>query len=722
MEGLNLGSGKKITLILQTEAAECGLACLAMVASFHGFRTDLPHLRQTYSVSLKGMNLARLMQIAAKMNLATRPMRVDIQNLARLNLPTILHWNLDHFVVLQRVKNGKATIYDPAQGICELPLVEVSKHFTGVALELEPTLQFQRRTERQSIQLRGLMGRVRGLNTSLFQVLLLAFSLEVFTLIGPFLTQWIVDDALVSGDRDLITVIVIGILLLGISQTAVNLLRSWVLLYMGTSLNTQWVANVIRHLLRLPVAFFERRNMGDILSRFNAISAIQQTLTTSFIAAILDGMMAVTTLVMMFIYNRTLGAIALGAVVLYGVLRLMRYDALRMASEGQIVLAARQQTHFMETIRGIQTIKLFNRQADRQARYLKLTVDSANTAIKVQRMNLTFQGVNGLLVAVEGVLVLWLGSRAVLEGGFTIGMLMAFIAYKDQFTQRISSLIDKSIELRMLRLQAERLSDIVLSRPEADLAQPSFAADAIVASLSLRDVCFRYAEGEPWVLENVNMTIEAGESVALVGPSGCGKTTLLKIMLGLIEPTEGEVLIGGVPLKQVGASHYRSLIGAVMQDDRLFAGSLADNISFFDTAADQAHVEACARLACIHDAIMKMPMGYHSLVGDMGSGLSGGQQQRIVLARALYKRPSLLFLDEATSHLDIQLEKQIATAIADMALTRIVVAHRPETIRASGRVIELQAPRPGRRRADALPPTITPPISVNDNLISAPMQ
>ena len=526
------------------------------------------------------------MQIAAKMNFSSRPMRVDIENLAHLNLPTILHWNLDHFVVLQNVKNGKATIYDPAKGICEVSLQEVSKHFTGVVLELEPTLQFQRRTERQSIRLRGLMGRVRGLKTSLFQVLLLAFALEVFALIGPFLTQWMVDDALVSGDRDLITVIVVGILLLGISQIAVGLLRSWVLLYMGTSLNTQWITNVMGHLLRLPVAYFERRHIGDILSRFNAISAIQQTLTTSFVAAILDGVMAVTTLVMMFIYNRTLGSIALGAVVLYGALRLLRYDALRMASEGQIVLAARQQTQFMETVRGIQTIKLFNRQADRQARYLKLTVDSANISIKVQRMNLTYQSVNGLLIAVEGVLVLWIGSRAVLDGVFTIGMLMAFIAYKDQFTQRISSLIDKSIELRMLRLQAERLSDIVLSAPEADIPQPSFAAERLSPSITLRDVCYRYAEGEPWVLENVNMTIQAGESVALVGPSGCGKTTLLKIMLGLIEPTEGEVLIGGITLKQLGASHYRSMIGAVMQDDRLFAGSLADNISFFDNCAD----------------------------------------------------------------------------------------------------------------------------------------
>jgi ATP-binding cassette, subfamily B, bacterial CvaB/MchF/RaxB len=458
---------------------------------------------------------------------------------------------------------------------------------------------------------------------------------------------------------------------------------------MSTSLNIQWVANVMEHLLRLPVAFFEKRHMGDVVSRFGAISAIQQTMTTSFLAALLDGVMASTTLVMMFIYSSTLGWIALAAVVLYGLLRIARYDALRNASEGLIVRDARLQTHFMETIRGIQAIKLFGRQSDRKSRHMKMTVDTTNIGIDIQKQNLGFQAANAVLMSVEGVLILWLGSKSVLAGGFTIGMLMAFIAYKDQFTGRISSLIDKAVELKMLRIQAERLADIVLSKPEPDLPAPSFASETIQASIELRNVRFRYADGEPWVIDGLSLTVHQGESVALIGPSGCGKTTLLKIMLGQLEPNEGEVLIGGLPLKQLGLAYYRSMIGTVMQNDRLFAGSLADNISFFDTALDQDQIEHCAKVARIHEVIMKMPMGYNTLIGDMGSTLSGGQMQRLLLARALYKRPSILFLDEATSHLDLQLEKQISSAIAQLSLTRIVIAHRPETIQASGRVISL---------------------------------
>jgi ATP-binding cassette, subfamily B, bacterial CvaB/MchF/RaxB len=694
LDGLNLGFGKKLSLVLQTEGAECGLACLAMIATYHGYKTDLPNLRRKFTVSLKGLNLAQLVQVAGRMDLSCRPLRVDLEALERINLPAILHWNLNHYVVLKQIKGNKIVIHDPAAGLQTLTMEEVSRHFTGVAVEVEPTLQFKKRTERQSIRLRGLMGRVRGLNTSLVQVLMLALALEIFALLGPFLTQWIVDDALVSGDKDLLTVIALGILLLGVMQTLVSLVRSWVLLHMGNSLNLQWVANVMEHMLRLPISFFEKRHIGDIVSRFGSISAIQQTLTTSFIAGILDGLMAITTLAMMFIYSKYLGAIALGAVVLYGILRLARYDTLRMASEGQIVRLARQQSHFMETIRGIQAIKIFNRQADRKTRFLKMVVDSTNSGIQIQRLNISFQTINSLLVCIESVLILWLGSRSVLDKTFTIGMLMAFIAYKDQFTSRIMSLIDKAMEVRMLRLHAERLSDIVLASPEPDLPQPFFASETIEPSLELRNIKFRYADGEPWIVDGLNMTIAAGESVVLVGPSGSGKTTLLKIMLGQLKPVEGEVLVGGMPLSQIGLSYYRSMIGAVMQDDRLFAGSLADNICFFDSAPDQDYLEHCARLAHIHGDIIKMPMGYNTLVGDMGTTLSGGQKQRVFLARALYKRPNILFLDEATSHLDMALEKDITTAISSLQLTRIVIAHRPETIAASGRVISFQ--RTGR--------------------------
>jgi len=297
-----------------------------------------------------------------------------------------------------------------------------------------------------------------------------------------------------------------------------------------------------------------------------------------------------------------------------------------------------------------------------------------------------------LVFGLERVAVIWVGALLVLDQRFSVGMLFAFFAYKEQFALRVSGLIDKVVELKMLRLQGERLADIVLTPPEAE-PEATPRRHELAARLELRDVRFAYSDGEPPVIEHLNLVIEPGESVAIVGPSGCGKTTLLKIMLGIHAPQSGEVRVGDVPMRHLGLRAWRDMIGTVMQDDQLFAGSIADNIAFFDARADAQWVEQCARFAAVHDEIEAMPMGYHTLIGDMGASISGGQKQRILLARALYKRPKILFLDEATSALDIDRERLVNQAIRQLEITRVVVAHRPETIAAAARVVVLAGGR-----------------------------
>jgi ATP-binding cassette subfamily B protein RaxB len=316
----------------------------------------------------------------------------------------------------------------------------------------------------------------------------------------------------------------------------------------------------------------------------------------------------------------------------------------------------------------------------------------------------SFNALNGVLVTLENAAVLYLGAQLALQGRLSVGMLVAFLAYKGQFVGRAMALVDQALAFKMLGLQTERLADIVLTRPEPRLGVDAYRGQAhsqageqeggaggLPASIELRNVRFRYAADEPWVLKDLNLLIAAGESVAITGPSGCGKTTLLKIMLGQLKPEEGEVLVGGVPLKQLGLQAYRDMIGVVMQDDRLFAGSVAENIALFDPQIDHARIEVVAQMAAVHSAIVRMPMGYNTLVGDMGSALSGGQRQRVVLARALYKQPQILLLDEATSHLDTETESLVNQAIQQLEMTRIVIAHRPQTIAAMGRVVVLGA-------------------------------
>jgi ATP-binding cassette subfamily B protein RaxB len=688
LSGLQFGFRRRLPVFLQTEAAECGLASLGMVACFHGHRVDLAALRRRFTVSLKGATLAFLMQAAGKLHLAPRPLRVELDELPQLRVPCILHWDMNHFVVLKSADGRGAVVHDPAFGLRRLSLAEVSKHFTGIALELSPTSEFLPADDRRHVRLRDLLGPVTGLRRSLAQVFLLAMALQAIAIVSPFYMQWAVDGAVVTADRDLLTVLGLGFLLLAVVQVGISALRSWVVLYLGTTLNLQWLANVFSHLLRLPVSYFERRHLGDVVSRFGAVTAIQRTLTSSFVEALIDGFMAVATLAMMLVYSVALTAVAMMAVVLYGLLRWTFYQPLRRATEEHIIHSAKQQSHFLETVRGVQSIKLFGRQDERRSRWLNLVVDAVNQDLASQKLTLGFRSANGLVFGVERIVIVWLGALLVLDTAFSVGMLFAFVAYKEQFSARVAGLIDKLIELRMLNLQAERLADIVLSPPEQEA--PATPEDAIDASLEVRAASFRYSDPEPFVLLNCSLAVAPGESVAIVGPSGGGKTTLVKLMLGLLQPTDGKILAGGVDIQKLGIDRYRKLVGTVMQDDQLFAGSIADNISFFDPALDHAAIEQFARLAAVHDDIAAMPMAYNTLIGDMGAALSGGQRQRILLARALYKRPRILFLDEATSALDVQKERAVNEAIRSLNLTRIIIAHRPETIASADRVIVLQ--------------------------------
>lgn len=687
--------------ILQSEAAECGLASLAMVASAHGNALSLAEVRRRFPLSLKGAKLNQLIQIAQQLGMQTRALRLDLNDLGKLKLPCILHWDLNHFVVLSKVSRGKATIHDPAFGKREMAIAEVSDHFTGVALELIPGKDFTQKKAAPGITLRQLTGHVTGARRALTQILLLSIALQVFVVLAPFFMQWVVDQVLVSADRDLLTVLGLGFGLALMLQIAIGALRGWSVVYLSSRLGIQWMGNVFAHVLRLPLDFFEKRNLGDITSRMSSVQAIQRTLTTSFVEGLIDGLMAIVTLILMVVYSWKLALVTFAAVALYLGIRLLSFRPLRDGTEQQLVAGARQQTHLLESLRGIQSLKVAGAEPLRRSTYENLMVDTVNQDVRLARMGLGFSGASQLVFGIERIAVIWIGAVLALSNVFSVGMLIAYLAYKDQFAGRMSALIDKFIEFRMLRLHGERLADIVLTPPEhaikGDVRSPPSNCRIEVEGLG-----FRYASGEPWVLKDCSFVIEPGQSVAFVGASGCGKTTLVKLLLGLLEPTEGVIRVGGEDLRKLGPRTVRQIVGAVMQDDQLFNGSIADNISFFDPDMEQARVEHAATMAAVHAEIAAMPMGYHSLIGDMGSSLSGGQKQRVILARALYRQPKILFLDEATSHLDVQNEHWVNAAVKQLDVTRVIVAHRPETIASADRVLVLHGGKIAHQSNDAL--------------------
>jgi ATP-binding cassette subfamily B protein RaxB len=690
---LKFWSKRELPAYRQTEAAECGLACIAMIATYWGYRIDLRGMRARFSVSLKGSSLKGLITMARAVALRARPLRLERRLLGEIRLPCVLHWDFNHFVVLRAISARHAYIHDPAIGPRRVDLREMDKHFTGIALELVPDAGFQHEIKTQPVKLVALVGKIHGIKGALLKLATLGIALQVCALVSPFYLQWIVDRAIVSGDYSMIHVLGAAFIVLALLQTTISGTRSWITTALASEINFQWLGNAFAHLLRLPISFFEKRHLGDIVSRFGAIQIIQRSLTTQFVEAVLDGILVLCTLIIMSLYSFKLASIPMLAVILYAVIRWAAFHSLREATAEQILFAARQSTFFLESARGVQSIRLFNRSEERRIGWMNMLADQFNAELRVARISISYQAASSIIFNVERVVVVWIAALAVLDGTLTVGMLFAFLSFKDQFSQRISALVDKFFEFRMLRLHAERLADIVLSEAETDGSTTFVDPTAIAPTIEMRNVAYRYSDDEPFVVRHVNLKIEAGESLAITGPSGGGKTTFIKLLLGLLAPTEGEIFVGGMPLNALGLANYREMLGTVMQEDKLFAGSIAENISFFDPEPSMRRIEAAAGLAAVASEIKDMPMRYHTFIGDIGSGLSGGQKQRILLARALYRKPRILVLDEATSHLDVSNEHLVNHAISELDLTRVIVAHRPETVESAARVVTLEGGR-----------------------------
>ena len=445
------------------------------------------------------------------------------------------------------------------------------------------------------------------------------------------------------------------------------------------------------HLLRLPIDFFQKRHLGDIISRSNATEEIQDTLTTALVEAVFDGVLVLITLTIMFLYSPVLAWLSIAGVALYALLRWLLYAPTYKATEEHIVRAALLSSHTLETVRGIRAIKLFGRNTQRHGAWQTLLVAETNALLRQQKIDIWLRVGGATLSGIFTLLVMWQGTQQVISSALSIGMMLAFLSYRGQFDTRIHNFISQMVELRMLRLYAHRLADIVLHEREASSAVARVSTqDSLSGTLHIKQLSFRYAEHEPWVLQELDLEIPQGQSVAIVGESGCGKTTLVNLILGALDPSSGQIRFAGTSLPNIGLERWRQHIGTVMQDDTLFAGSMIDNISFFDPKPDLDRIAQCAEMAAIHYDIESMPMGYQTLVGDMGTVLSGGQKQRVLLARALYKQPGLLILDEATSHLDVRREAQVNANLAALPVTRILVAHRIETIGSAQRVIALE--------------------------------
>lgn len=673
-------------MVRAAEASECGLACLAMIARYLGHDVDLNGMRQRFPVSLAGTRLRALMDFAGQLGLAARALRADLEALPRLRTPAILHWDLDHFVVLKAVSRGRVVIHDPALGRRVLGEAALSKHFTGVVLELSPTADMTPVVARTPTRLRHLWSRIDGFWPALAQVFGLSIALQATVFAAPFYLQLSVDEAIATGDGRLVAILALGFGVLVALRVAINALRSWTLQSLGFLMSFQMVGNLVHHLLRVRTEFFEKRHVGDILSRLESVRPIHEALTQGVAATVIDGLMALGAVAILFLYSPLLASVVLVSVALSLAVTYVLYPLQRRRTEDRIVASAKAHTHLVESLRASTVVKLTGRETEREGLWRNRYADVVNASFAENKLSIGMTAGQGLIAGLQTILVVYLAARLIIDGdGFSIGMLFAFMSYRRTFTDRSLALINQVVQFSYLRLHLDRLGDIVHAERDSPTVLGG-STHPVGGQISLRKLSFRYSAADPLLLDDIELEIAPGSFVAFTGPSGGGKSTLLKLMLGLYRPTTGDILVDGMRATPATFPAWRKHIGVVMQDDQLLGGTIADNIALFDPQLDMQKVVNAAMAAEIHNEILMMPMQYLSTVGDMGSTLSRGQYQRVLLARALYRDPKLLFLDEGTANLDDDTEAKIVELVASLPVTRIVVAHRPALLEAADTV------------------------------------
>ncbi|KTF67507.1 peptidase domain-containing ABC transporter [Sphingomonas sp. HT-1] len=674
---------------LQSEAAECGLACLAVAAQRAGSQIDLAWLRQRFPGSLRGMSMRQLSEVAHGIGMTTRAVRCEPEELDDLQLPAILHWGLQHYVVLEKVQRGKVRIFDPARGHVTVPMAELGLCFTGIALELAASPRFQRKIERPPFNPLSLIHWSADVKSGIVQALFLSLVLQVYLIASPLYIQGAVDSGALRGDKELLFALAAGFLLFALFNAGATAMRAVVLQRLGAVLSWDMSRRLFHHMIRLPLPWFEKRKLADTMVRFQAIEPIKALIATGLIGSVLDGVLSISMLALMFVYSLPLALVGLVGFLLSMAARFAALPmTLRFAGE-QFRASIGEQSRRIETLRSIQTIKVMSGEAHREG----LWANKQASLVKAQQNNGLATGLigalQGLLDTATFVIIVYLGAQGVIAGSFTVGALYAFVSYRQQFASRAGTLVDTIINWRMLEVYNSRIADVVLTEPERGLETEPSNLPELKGKIELISAAYRYSPGKPMVFQNVSMTINAGEAVAIVGRSGCGKSTLLKAMCGLYPLSFGEVRVDGLPLSIWGPRAIRSSIGVVLQNDDLLPGSVLENVAFFDELLDVDRAWDCLEKAAIADEVRRLPMAEHTYVGDLGSSLSGGQVQRILLARALYKQPRFLVLDEATAHLDLDCENRINEYLRSADITRVIVAHRPSTIAAADRVFLL---------------------------------
>ena len=676
--------------LAQMSKVECGLTCLAMILTYYGRKTSISELRTRFGVGRDGTSALGIVKAARSMGMRVRALSLQHTELRHILLPAIVHWEFDHFVIVERWSPKWVYVVDPAGGRRrKLTAEEFDVGFTGILITLEPGPNFDRNAPVSPVTLRSYV--VRGIKQApgaLLQILVASVILQILGLVTPFLTKVIIDQILPFKITNMMTVLGLGMILLFSAQGITSLLRDWLLVYLRARIDTHMMLGFFEHLLSLPYNFFQQRSSGDLLTRMASNSSIRDILSSNLIGTLLDSSMVVLYLFILLEQSLPFTLLTLAIGLVQVLLLVFTYQPIRELAIQELNAQGKSQGYLAEALNGIATVKAAGAEQEVYTRWSNLFFDQLSLSVRRSYFSSVSGTAMSALQAFSSVALLWVGAVQVLNGSMSVGTMLALNTLAGSFLGPLSGVVGRAQQLQLVQANLERLTDITATAPEQH-QQAVQSPPKLSGNIHLENVCFRYSPDSTDVLHSINLTIKAGQKVAIVGRTGSGKSTLGKLLLALYLPTSGTISYDGIPLQRMKYQEVRRQFGVVMQDTVVFSGTILENLTLNNPKMNREQARYAAEIAAIHEDIERMPMGYDTFVGEGGSALSGGQRQRMAIARAVAHNPVILLLDEATSSLDVVTEQRVAEHLEAFACTQIIIAHRLSTIRKADVILVL---------------------------------
>jgi ATP-binding cassette, subfamily B, bacterial len=671
----------EIPFVQQMQWTDCGAACLAMVLARHGAPVALAELRQEMGIGRDGTSARGILDAAARRGLAGRGVRLEVDDLGLLPHASILHWQFNHFVVFDGPCEGGIRVVDPAHGPRFISRGELDGAFTGVALVFEASGPLAAGGAPLSARRGGLarlVGELKGERSAFRQVVVMSILLRVFALAVPLLTGILVDKVVPRGDHHLLVVAGCGVIMLIAFDALASVVRAHLLLHLRTRIDTRMTVGFLDHLVALPFSFFQTRSTGDLLLRVGSNATVREILTANTLSGLLDGVFVMVYGIVVLCLSVKLGLLVILLAGCHVAVFLVSRSGYRQLMVQDLEAQSKAQACLVQMLGGIETLKCAGAEAAALSRWCNLYVTQLNVSLQRASLGARVDAVRRAIELLAPIGVLCLGALAVMDGQLSLGALLAIGALTGGIFGPLSTLVASALQLQLIGSYLDRIDDVLETPREVDGGAP--AAPRLEGGIAVRELSFSYGPSSPPAVAEVSLDIPPGSSIAIVGPSGSGKSTLANLLVGLHRPGAGEIYFDNQPLSQLDVRTVRRQIGVVPQSPFVFGGTVRDNIALAAPDADLARVEWAARVACLHDTITAMPMGYDTVIADSGASLSGGERQRLAIARAVMGGHSILMLDEATSALDAVTENRLINHLGQLGATRIIVAHRLSTV------------------------------------------